>query len=83
MHDGMGMHFQRESSTFSLAESQVTQPFEVYVALSPGVSKSAAVGAANAVVRWVRSEEQRLFIKDAPNTYQLYRQLQRKGILYY
>jgi hypothetical protein len=47
-------------------ETQDTQPFEVYVALSPGISKGAAIAATNSVVRWVRGEEQRLFIKDAP-----------------
>jgi hypothetical protein len=28
--------------------------------------KSAAVGAANSVVRWVKKEEGRLFLRDAP-----------------
>ncbi|KAF8967063.1 vacuolar fusion protein MON1 [Flammula alnicola] len=44
----------------------ITQPFELYVALSPLLPKSAAVGAANAVARWVKREEARLFLKDAP-----------------
>jgi len=44
----------------------ITEPFELYVALSPLLPKSAAVGAANAVARWVRKEEARLFLKDAP-----------------
>lgn len=46
--------------------SQITQPFELYIALSPRLPKSAAVGAANAVVRWVKKEEGRLFLRDAP-----------------
>ncbi|KAF8908989.1 vacuolar fusion protein MON1 [Gymnopilus junonius] len=44
----------------------ITQPFELYVTLSPLLPKSAAVGAANAVARWVKKEEARLFLKDAP-----------------
>ncbi|KAJ7195429.1 trafficking protein Mon1-domain-containing protein [Mycena pura] len=44
----------------------ITQPFELYVALSPRLPKSAAVGAANAVARWVKKEESRLFLRDAP-----------------
>ena len=45
---------------------QITQSFEIYIALSPRLPKSAAVGAANAVVKWVKQEESRLFLKDAP-----------------
>ncbi|KAJ7069644.1 trafficking protein Mon1-domain-containing protein [Mycena amicta] len=44
----------------------ITQPFELYIALSPRLPKSAAVGAANAVARWVKKEESRLFLRDAP-----------------
>ncbi|KIY45577.1 DUF254-domain-containing protein [Fistulina hepatica ATCC 64428] len=44
----------------------ITQPFELYVALSPRLPKSAAVGAANALARWVKKEEARLFLRDAP-----------------
>ena len=45
---------------------QITQPFELYVALDAALSKSTVVGAANAVARWVKREEGRLFLKDAP-----------------
>lgn len=45
---------------------QITQPFELYIALSPWLPKSAAVGAANSVARWVKKEESRLFLRDAP-----------------
>ena len=45
---------------------QITQSFEIYIALSPRLPKSAAVGAANAVVKWVKTQEARLFLKDAP-----------------
>lgn len=44
----------------------ITQPFELYIALSPRLPKSAAVGAANAVARWVKKEESRLFLQNAP-----------------
>lgn len=44
----------------------ITQPFELYVAVSPMLPKSAVVGAANAVTRWVKKEESRLFLRDAP-----------------
>ena len=45
---------------------QITQPFELYIALSPLLPKGAAVGAANAVARWVKKEETRLFLRDVP-----------------
>jgi hypothetical protein len=45
---------------------QITQPFELYVTLSPILPKSAVIGAANAVVKWVRKEESKLFLRDAP-----------------
>jgi len=44
----------------------ITQPFELYIALSPLLPKGAVVGAANAVARWVKKEETRLFLRDAP-----------------
>ncbi|OCB87145.1 DUF254-domain-containing protein [Sanghuangporus baumii] len=44
----------------------ITQPFELYIAVSPDLSKTAVVGAANSVVRWVKREEARLFLRDAP-----------------
>ncbi|KAI0670861.1 trafficking protein Mon1-domain-containing protein [Trametes maxima] len=44
----------------------ITQPFELYLALSPHLPKSVAVGAANAIARWVQKEEKRLFLRDAP-----------------
>jgi hypothetical protein len=47
-------------------EFQITQLFELYITLSPRLPKSAAVGAANAVVKWVKKEESRVFLRDAP-----------------
>lgn len=44
----------------------ITQPFELYLAMSPLVPKSAVVNAANAIARWVQKEEKRLFLRDAP-----------------
>lgn len=46
--------------------TQITQPFELYLAMSPLVPKSAVVNAANAIARWVQREEKRLFLRDAP-----------------
>lgn len=46
--------------------SQITQPFELYATLSPILPKSAVIGAANAVVKWVKKEESKLFLRDAP-----------------
>lgn len=44
----------------------ITQPFELYLALSPLLPKSGIVNAANAVAKWVQKEEKRLFLRDAP-----------------
>ncbi|KAL4069883.1 vacuolar fusion protein MON1 [Scleroderma yunnanense] len=44
----------------------ITQPFELYVALSPRLPKTAVINAANAVTRWVKKEEKNLFLRDAP-----------------
>jgi hypothetical protein len=45
---------------------QITQPFELYVVLSPRLPKAAVINAANAVTRWVKKEESQLFLRDAP-----------------
>jgi len=44
----------------------ITQPFEMYIAVSQGLPKTAVISAANAVARWVKKEEGRLFLRDAP-----------------
>ncbi|KAG2037788.1 DUF254-domain-containing protein [Suillus americanus] len=44
----------------------ITQPFELYVVLSPRLPKAAVINAANAVTRWVKKEEGQLFLRDAP-----------------
>ncbi|KAI0648130.1 trafficking protein Mon1-domain-containing protein [Trametes meyenii] len=44
----------------------ITQPFELYLALSPHLPKSIAVSTANTIARWVQKEEKRLFLRDAP-----------------
>lgn len=46
--------------------SQATKPFELYITVSPQLSKSAVVAAANNVAKWVLAEEGRIFLKDAP-----------------
>ena len=45
---------------------QITQPFELYLALDPDMDKANVVNAANIVARWVKREEGRLFLRDAP-----------------
>lgn len=49
-----------------LTRGQVTKPFELYMCVSSQLPKSAVVAAANTVVRWVGSEESKIFLKDAP-----------------
>ncbi|KAI0004521.1 vacuolar fusion protein MON1 [Russula compacta] len=44
----------------------ITQTFEMYIAVSQGLPKTAVISAANAVARWVKKEEGRLFLRDAP-----------------
>ncbi|KAG1772371.1 DUF254-domain-containing protein [Suillus occidentalis] len=44
----------------------ITQPFELYVVLSPRLPKTAVINAANAVTRWVKKQEGQLFLRDAP-----------------
>ncbi|WVW78638.1 hypothetical protein I302_100598 [Kwoniella bestiolae CBS 10118] len=44
----------------------LTKPFELYLSVSPQLSKSAVVAAANTVAKWVLAEEGRVFLKDAP-----------------
>jgi hypothetical protein len=34
--------------------------------LSPRLPKSAVIGAANAVAKWVKKEESKVFLRDAP-----------------
>ena len=60
------VHFSIVKETHSPSPIQITQPFELYVTLSPILPKSAVIGAANAVVKWVRKEESKLFLRDAP-----------------
>jgi len=44
----------------------ITQPFELYISVSPDLPKSSIVDIANSVARWVKREEGRLFLRDAP-----------------
>jgi hypothetical protein len=38
----------------------------MYVAFSPLLPKGAVVNAANSIARWIKREEPRLFLRDAP-----------------
>ncbi|EPQ31033.1 uncharacterized protein PFL1_01222 [Pseudozyma flocculosa PF-1] len=43
----------------------ITQPFELYLTFNPWLSKTAIVAAANAVAKWVKQNEQAVFITSA------------------
>ncbi|KAJ9091294.1 hypothetical protein QFC20_007671 [Naganishia adeliensis] len=43
-----------------------TQPFELYLTVSPSMPKNAVVSAANSIARWINKEEAKLFLRDAP-----------------
>lgn len=60
------LYFAVPGSSMRVIGPQITQPFELYLALSPNLPKSAAIGAANSIARWVQKEEKRLFLRDAP-----------------
>jgi len=68
MRHGLGWHIPLLFLGFCADEhySQITQPFELYITLPPSLPKTAAINAANSVARWVKKEEHRLFLKDAP-----------------
>ncbi|SCV72231.1 BQ2448_4925 [Microbotryum intermedium] len=44
-----------------------TSSFELYLAVSPLLPKTASVSAARAVIKWVKGEENRLFLTSAPS----------------
>lgn len=47
---------------------QVTNGFELYLCFSPMATKALAVSAVNKLLKWIRKEEDRLFIL-SPLTY--------------
>lgn len=69
---GMGKFWLLESVFSRLTQTdagralQSTQPFELYLTVSPSMPKMAVVSVANAVARWINKEEARLFLRDAP-----------------
>ncbi|SGY20537.1 BQ5605_C016g08087 [Microbotryum silenes-dioicae] len=44
-----------------------TSSFELYLAVSPLLPKTAVVSAARAVIKWIKAEENRLFLTSAPS----------------
>lgn len=46
--------------------SQVTTGFELYVAFEPLVTKTNAIEAVNKILRWIKKDENGLFITNAP-----------------
>ena len=49
-----------------LSTPQVTSKFELYTCLSPLVTKAGAILAVTKLLRWVKKEEDRLFIRYPP-----------------
>lgn len=45
---------------------QVTSGFELYVTFEPLITKHSAINAVNKLLRWIKKEEERLFILNAP-----------------
>ncbi|KAH8113567.1 vacuolar fusion protein MON1, partial [Phellopilus nigrolimitatus] len=74
LHDAIhGKSGQRETLKLQYIRTEresvmgwITQPFELYISMSHSLSKATVVSAANAVVRWVKREEAKLFLRDAP-----------------
>ncbi len=58
------MHYIRTQHEAMLA--WVTQPFELYMAVSPWLPKSAVIAAANGVAKWVKKNELSLFLISPP-----------------
>lgn len=48
--------------------TQVTSAFELYICYSPLGTKAGAISAVNKLMKWIRKEEDRLFIL-TPQTY--------------
>ena len=46
--------------------SQVTSKFELYTCFSPLVTKACAITAITKLLRWIKKEEERLFIRYPP-----------------
>lgn len=44
----------------------VTQTFELYVLFGPLITKQNAANAANSVLKWLRKEEETVFVINAP-----------------
>ena len=58
------MHYLKTSHEAVLA--WITQPFELYLTLSPWLPKAAVVTAANSVAKWVKKHENSLFLLSPP-----------------
>lgn len=53
---------------FTYFFAQVTSAFELYICYSPLGTKAGAISAVNKLMKWIRKEEDRLFIL-TPQTY--------------
>jgi len=45
---------------------QITSGFELYAVFSPLVSKPTAIASTSQLLRWIKKEEDRLFIMNSP-----------------
>lgn len=62
------LHFLLHFCLLSPSHPQVTNGFELYLCFSPLGTKAMAVSAVNKLLKWIRKEEERLFIL-SPLTY--------------
>lgn len=61
---GGGSHYAKlDDESFFL---QVTSKFELYTCFSPLVTKACAITAITKLLRWIKKEEERLFIRYPP-----------------
>ncbi len=67
-HKNMLQYFSKKKFAifFSLFNLQTTQTFELYAAFSPLTSKSSAIEAINRLLKWLRKEENSIFILNGP-----------------
>lgn len=63
---GQGMTSSGSTDSCPLSNLQVTSKFELYTCLSPLVTKAGAILVVTKLLRWVKKEEDRLFIRYPP-----------------
>ena len=58
----MAQLFTHGSDSLHVLLLQVTQGFELYAVFGPLITKTGAIHAVNKLLRWIKREEDRLFI---------------------